>query len=452
MQIDERAARTASLKTVLNAWWPLAGSWILMGMEAPVMSAVIARLPNPEINMAAYSGVVFPLALIIESPVIMLLAASTALSKDWASYNLLRKYMIFAGGILTGFHLLVAFTPLYDVVVGDIMGAKPEIIEPARLGLMIMIPWTWSIAYRRFNQGVLIRFGHSKSIGLGTVVRLSANILILAIGYTAGIFPGIVVGASAVAAGVMSEALYVRFVVRPVLNRELKPAPTIHPPLTWSVFWAFYIPLVMTSLLTLLANPIGSAAMNRMPLAIESLAVWLVITGLVFILRSMGIAYNEVVVAQLDSPGSYPTLRKFASLLALITTGLLFLIAATPLSSIWFRDIFSLRSELVTLGRTALWLAIPLPALSVLQSWYQGAILYGGRTRGITESVIIYLLTSISILAIGIIYGKTTGLYFGMLALTTSVGTQTAWLWLRARGILRQLEQRDQPGKMEDGQ
>lgn len=73
-------------RRIFNTWWPLAASWLLMGIELPLISAVIARLENPEISLAAYGGIIFPLALIIELPIIMLLAASTALSKDWASF------------------------------------------------------------------------------------------------------------------------------------------------------------------------------------------------------------------------------------------------------------------------------------------------------------------------------------------------------------------------------
>jgi len=36
----------------------------------PLLSAVIARLPDPKVHLAAYGGVVFPLALIIEAPII----------------------------------------------------------------------------------------------------------------------------------------------------------------------------------------------------------------------------------------------------------------------------------------------------------------------------------------------------------------------------------------------
>jgi len=54
-----------SLSRIFKVWIPLAASWLLMGMELPILSAVVARLAEPEINLAAYGGIVFPLALII---------------------------------------------------------------------------------------------------------------------------------------------------------------------------------------------------------------------------------------------------------------------------------------------------------------------------------------------------------------------------------------------------
>lgn len=198
-----------------------------MGVELPLVSAVMARLADPEINLAAYGGIVFPLALIIEAPIIMLLAASTALSKDWDSYQRIRRFMLWSGGILTVLHVLIAFTPLYYTIARQLLGVPEEIIEPGRLGLMIMTPWTWSIAYRRFNQGVMIRFGHSKAIGVGTLTRLLGNSLVLAAGYLANLSPGIIVGAGAVACGVMCEALYTGLRVRPVLHDQVRLAPAV---------------------------------------------------------------------------------------------------------------------------------------------------------------------------------------------------------------------------------
>lgn len=418
----------------MRAWWPLAASWMLMGLELPAVSAVVARLPEPQINLAAY-GVVFALSMIIESPIIMLLAASTALSRDWDSYLKVRRFMMQAGAFLTALHVVIAFTPLYYVVVVDLIGAPSEIVEPARWGLMIMTPWTWSIAYRRFNQGVLIRFGHSEIVGLGTVVRLSANILVLSVGYLIGTVPGIVVATSAVSMGVMSEAFFVGLRVRPLLRRLQKIAPDGEP-LTLKSFLKFYIPLAMTSLLTLLVQPIGSAAISRMPGALESLAVWPVVSGLLFLLRSTGIAYNEVVVALLGEPKAQENLRRFATILSLSLTAILVLIAATPLAGLWFRGLSGLPPALANLAQSSLWLAVLLPAFSVWQSWYQGSLVYARQTRGVTEAMALSLLVSSAILGAGVLWGQVTGLYIAQAAFTIGGLAQMLWLAYRSRGVL----------------
>lgn len=75
----ELKTRTNS-KTILTFWIPLAATWLMMSLEGPYLSALIARLAEPKFNLAAY-GIAFSLALIIEAPVIMMMSASTALVK-----------------------------------------------------------------------------------------------------------------------------------------------------------------------------------------------------------------------------------------------------------------------------------------------------------------------------------------------------------------------------------
>ena len=221
-----------TLATVYRTWWPLAASWLMMGLELPAVSAVLARLPAPTISLAAYGGVVFPLALLIESPIIMMLSASTALSRDWPSYRLVRRAMFTMAGALTALHAAAAFTPLYDLVVARALGIPADILEPARLGLQIMTPWTFAIAYRRTQQGVLIRFGKTWAVGVGTGIRLGANVVVLALGYLHGGLPGIAVGTLAVIAGVVGEAVFAGFAVHPVLRDRVRPAAPAGEPLT----------------------------------------------------------------------------------------------------------------------------------------------------------------------------------------------------------------------------
>jgi hypothetical protein len=425
-----------SMGRIVQTWWPLAASWLFMAAEGPAVSAVIARLADPKIHLAAWGGVVWPLILIIESPIIMLLSASNALSRDWDSYARLRRFMMWAGAILTGVHALVALTPLYYLVVVDVIGAPAEIVEPARLGLITIIPWTWSIAYRRFNQGVMIRFGHSRAVGVGTAIRFCADGLVLALGYLVGSVPGIVVASGAIAAGVVSEAVYAGVRVRPVLRDQLKPAPPVEQPLTLRSFLAFYTPLAITALLYMLAQPMISAALSRMPGALESLAAWSVVSGFVFMLRSTSYANNEVVIALLDEPRAADNLRRFSLTLAGLTTALMLVVAATPLAAFWFEKVSALDPDLAALARMGLWVALPVPGLNAIQSWYYGAVVHSRRTRAITEAVSLYLLVQSGILWAGVARGQVTGLHVGVLALGAGMLAQTVWLWWRSRPVL----------------
>ncbi len=429
-------AQPLTFGRIFQTWWPLAASWLLMALELPAVSAVVARLREPETNLAAYGGVVFPLALIIEAPIIMLLAASTALSRDWESFRRLRRYMLWAAAALTAVHVLVAFTPLFDFVVRGLIRAPAEIVEPSRIGLRIMTPWTAAIAYRRTYQGVLIRFGHTRAVGFGTAIRLSTVALVLALGAALGA-SGIVAATVAIASGVLSEAIYSGLRVRPVVRDEVRLAPRVEPTLTLPIFLEFYIPLAMTSLLFLLVQPMGSAALSRMPQALASLAVWPVISGLLFLTRSLGVAYNEVVVALMDDHSGAMRLRGFALLIGGSTTAFLLIMAITPLSDVWFGAVSGLRPALASLATSSLWAALPLPGLTVLQSLYQGVLVSQKRTRGVTEAVVLFLISAGAVLWLGVAWGRVTGLYVAWTAFSVGRMVQVSWLWLRARPLLR---------------
>ena len=435
--------RHVSTKSIFRIWWPLAASWILMALELPAINIVITRLVNPEIHLAAYGSLVFPLALLIEAPIIMLLAASTALCSDWETYRQVRRFTHLLSAALTAIHALIAFTPLYGLIARDLLSAPEEIIEPARIGLMITLPWTWSIAYRRFNQGVLIRFGHSISVGLGTLVRLSADCAVLGIGYLVGSIPGTAVATAAIIAGVLSEALYVGLRVRPVLRNQLPEVSDEHEPFSYRGFLKFYIPLSLTSLIFLGARPIFTAGVGRMADPLNSLAVLPVITSLTFLFRAGGVAFSEVVIAMLPKQGAFPALRQYTlGLMAVMSFGML-LVTATPLGTLWLGRITGLSGELLALARAGAWFALALPGLSAVQSWFQGIVMHNKRTNAITEAVLLYLVVTASILFAGAAWGQVRGIYVALIAMTAGETVRTGWLAWRSRTSRQQLRVRD---------
>ena len=314
-----------------------------------------------------------------------------------------------------------------------------EVREPARLGLQIMTPWTWAIAYRRFQQGVLIRFEKAHAVSEGTVLRMLAVTATLLAGYHLTSLPGIVVGSSAIAVGVTSEAVYSGWRVRGVVGR-LRSSPPAREPLNRGRFLAFYIPLAVTPLVMLLLQPAGAAAMGRMPREIDSLAAWTPVYTLAFVFRSVGMGFNEVVVALLREPGAPAVLRRFTWMLVLGTSGCLALVALTPLASLWFGQVQSIPPELVGFSVIGVLIAVPMPAYQALQSWYQGILVSERRTRPITEAVLIYGAVAGAGCVAGAILQPIAGLHWALGTFVVAGVVQTAWLHYRSIGLARSLD------------
>ncbi|MCP3915120.1 MAG: hypothetical protein GY711_06165, partial [bacterium] len=331
-----------------------------------------------------------------------------------------------------------------DFIAVDVLGALPEVVEPGRTGLRIMTLWTWSIAYRRFQQGILIRYEHSHAVTFGTFIRLVANATVLLVGWRSGAYSGVAVATAGLTTGVVVEALYAAWRVRPVLTSQVRPAPTVDEPLNLGKFLRFYTPLALVPLVTLVVQPVAAGAMNRMPDALPSVASWPAVWGLVFITRSVGFAYNEVVVTLIDEPGSVPALRRFHRVLAVTTVLILVMLSVTPLAALWFERVSGLAPELAELSRVAVGFAILMPGYQVLQSWYQGALVKSGYTRPVTIAVALYCIVSVSLLSLGTVWQPMPGLHYAMLAFVVAGITQTAWLAVSARGAIAEFA-RTQP-------
>ncbi len=422
---------------VLRLWLPLAGSWLLMGAEMPLVNAVIARLPDTDVQLAAFGSIVYPFSLLVEAPIIMLLAASTALSVDAASHRWLLRFTNIAGFSLTLVHAAVAFTPLFDVVARQLVDVPEPVVEPARLGLRIMLPWTWAIAFRRVQQGVLIRWERSRAVALGTVVRLLANASALTVGLAVGGLPGIAVGTIGIAAGVLAEAVWAGWCVERLARDRLEAAPAAEHTLTLGSFARFYVPLACTPLMTIAAQPLGAAAMARMPEALSSLAAWPPVHSLVFLTRSAGFAFHEVVVALIGRPGGRRALWQFAVGLAFVTMAILTLFAATPLGTVWFGTVIGMPAELAPVCVASLALAILMPGYQVLQSLWQGELVHARRTAPVTAAVAVYLALAAASLTFGVRHGGYRGIDVALVAFTIAGLGQTAVLWFAARRAAR---------------
>ena len=422
---------TLSQRRILMFWLPLAASWLLMTTEMPFVNAAIARLPDAQ-TMIAGLGIVASISITIESPVIMLLATATALASHRQAYLTLRRFTIHLMWLTTIVQAWVGFTPLYDVIVRGWMHIPPAVADAAQPGIQILTLWSAAIAWRRFKQGVMIRYGQTRLIGVGTVVRLIASAgtaTVLAVSAAQGwiSITGVALGGVALMVGVLAEAAYVQWVAAPVINQNLSSTDSPLPVLTYTELVKYHSPLAAVSLLTLLGQPLVGAALARAAHPEPSLAAWPVVYGLLSIFRSGSYALPEAVIALQLGPGTLRPLRRFCYNVGWVTSGLLLLMGMTPLAALYMSGIIGISPDLTALALPGVLLGVALPFISSVQSYLRGVLMGQHETNAVYQAMMINLIT----LAVGLAVGVRQawpGVPLAVGALTVSLVTEGAFL------------------------
>ena len=410
-------------RRILSLWLPLALSWVMMSIAGPFVSAGLARLPDPTVNLAAY-GLTMSIAVLIESPVIMILSTSVALVRSRASYLLLRRFVIHLSLALTSVGLLAYFTPLYDVLFLRFMGVPPAVAQAARPALKVMLLWPMAIAWRRLFQGILIHQGRSKLVGYGTVCRLAALTVTIVAGVWIGSIPGALLGGLGLAISVIVEMLVIAWWTRPLLEKKVLPVPADpegEQPLNYRRLLGFYWPLAGTAIMRVASRPVASAGIARVAQSTLSLAAWPVGSGLTWLLSASVMALQEVVLALIRDDDSQRRLAIFTLAAGLVFSGLLALLVFTPLVDLYFRSLLRVPPDVKSLAIPVTRILAPLPMLSAGRNLLRGLLIWRRRSGLVQLAMSANLSSLIVFLALGIYFG---GLVGALLAAWATLGAQ----------------------------
>ncbi len=382
------SAEGLTTSKIFKFWLPLAATWFMMSMEGPFIAAIIARLPEPKFNLAAF-GVAFSFALVIEAPVIMIMSASTALVKDSFSFNKLRNFTYIINAVITALMIIFLIPSIFNYITIDLISLPKEVANLTYIACIILLPWPGTIGYRRFYQGIMIRYNYTRRVAYGTIIRLVMMLSTAIILYLFFKFEGVIVGASALTVGVTCEAIASKLMSLDIL-KSIKEKESSESKISYKEIINFYYPLALTSMLGLGVHPFVTFFIGQSRMAIESLAVLPVINSLVFIFRSTGLSFQEVGIALFGEKGEgFIPLRNFALKLSLISTGFLVIIAITPLASLWFHNVSGLSIELTEFALLPLIIISIMPALSVLISFQRSILVANKNTSPITPATAI---------------------------------------------------------------
>ncbi len=419
--------RTVKQRTIFFFWLPLAFSWLLMTFEGPWVQGVISRKPDAETQLAAF-GLVFSLSVTIEAPIIMMLAVGSALVRDKQSYRVLWRYMMIVNAVITIVAALMAFTPLLDVWLGDVLGVPDKIIEATRPAMVIMILWSGLIGYRRFHQGVLIRFQHTSIVSRGTMVRIVVSAGIAVLLGLASDLPGAVIGAYALIFAVAAETVFVFYASRPDIQRVTQ-IERRSPPLTYHAAMKFHIPLALTSLMTLLVRPIIERGLASTSDAEKALAAWPVIFAVMLLMRSGGLAWQEVVITLSKNAESDHALRRFTWTLGIATTGFMALMGWTPLIDIYIGDILNVPESIRSLVVLGTRVGFLIPLFTALQSYLRAVLMLTDTTNPIYQGMFLSLILTAGVMWTGLEM-EVSGIFIASFALTIGTLAELIFLWV----------------------
>lgn len=398
---EGRAPLTAA--TIFRFFAPLQATWLMMAAEGPFVAAIIARLPDPVPNLAAY-GIALAIGFVTEAPIIMMMSASNALVRDAVSYRRLRN---FSTAMNVGVPLLVGTVlvgPVFRGLTDDLLALPPEVAGLARSALFLLLPWPAAIGYRRFCHGILISSGRTRLVAYGTGIRLATMAATGLVLHASGTVPGAVVGTAALSAGVVAEAIAARLWVRADVRRLRATPPSAEaPPPTRREILDFYLPLALTPLINMAAQPLITFFLGRGRMPIESLAVMPVLGSFGFLFRCSAQAYQDVVIALAPrGPDAPAALRRFAVGLGATMSGAMALVVLTPLGRFWFGEVAHLVPALLALALPAALLLVPTPALSTAVCFQQARLVSRRRTRVLTAGTVVEVATIASVLSLGI--------------------------------------------------
>ncbi len=423
MHLTERL----TYRRIFLFWGPLALTWLMMAFEQPFLIAFIARLSEAKYNLAAF-GIAGSFAMIIESPIIMLMSASTALVTGRNSYRKLKKFTDILNATITGVQLIILIPPVFNFIVIGLMEVPENVANLAHTALIIFLPWAASIGYRRFYQGILIRNNLTRRVTYGTIVRLSVIVVVGLLLYFAGV-RGAYLGAGAMSLAVICEALATRMMVSKTLKGLLQREDTDNGTLRLRGIARFYYPLALTSMLSLGVHPFVTFFLGRSNMAVESLAVLPVVSSLVFIFRSLGLSYQEVTIALIgNEKQNYGILRNFAVYLGISVTVMISVLAFTPLADLWFKNISGLSDELADISYLPLKIMILLPALTVLLNFQRSNLIINGTTGPISVATAVELVGIIVVLFLGVVFLNFIGVVAASVAFMIGRGMSNIYL------------------------
>lgn len=236
---DSRERPPTSLRDAYKFFVPLMLMAELMMISHAVVTAFLARMPDPQPVLAAYS-VSFYTHAVFGSPVWALQIIVLSFIRDRASIHRLGYFGLMLVLAVSAAQLVLALTPVGDWFFQGLFGTSAQVATEAKLCMLVSILVLPASVLRSLSYGLMMVNRRTILVTLGTVVRMLALAAILAL--LTRNYHGAVVGVFALSGCIIIETVYA-VMLGAGFYKRLEPHASTLP--SYRELWRFSWPIML---------------------------------------------------------------------------------------------------------------------------------------------------------------------------------------------------------------
>lgn len=425
----ERRRQTPTQRALWRQFLPLSLSDVVMALGDPLITTGLARLPDARTNIAA-AGMAKTLAVVFESPIIMVLHASNRLAATVASRRAMLRFTLWAVALLTVLLAGLALPPVFDRVAPHLLGAEATALATARSMLPVLVLWPAAIGLRRYYQGLLIHAGQAVAIGRSGVLRLATMAMVVAIGVYWHM-PGWLMAALALIGGVVVEATLIAVAATATgATQPPRGGVAVALPSDMTSVWRFYRPLASSMLVVWGARALLLGIVARAADGPVAMAAWPAAWGLIVVVANATRMVQQVVIHN-HATCDGKTLLRFVVTVGAVCSLVLVGVAYGPFGTDLLAAFVGHDAALVDAVQPVMAFGVVVPMLVAVQNALQGVLIASAQTRRVNAATWLGAIMLLCAAAIAT-HAGIGGAVSAVVAMIGGLLVEIAWLALGA--------------------
>ena len=430
---DSTTIRSApvSLSAAYKFFMPLIFMAELHMLSHAVITAFLARMPDPQPTLAAYS-MAFYLHSTMGSPIWAVQFVAISYIRDKAS---IRKLLIFSAqtfALVGWFWALIAVTPFGLTFFKAVFGASDAVAIDAQRCILVSTLIVPFVFFRSLSYALLMLHRRTVFVTLGTFIRLLSLALILYV--LTRVTDGALVGIGALTACIGVESVYAVIAAR---RHYLQLPVQIEAPPTYRELWRFGWPVMLMQTAENGVAFVVTFFLGRLPRPELAIAAFGVLDGMMRIL--LGPLRNLTAAVQTLTQGreDIRVMLKFALQIALAFSLAMGAMQIKAVRNWALEGVMGLPPDIAAYVAPALMLSFVLALCMTASSVSRGLLLSSRNTGAIAVSSLARILAAGTVGAIALTMTEVNGAVVGMLSLIAAFATEAALLGVRVLQVER---------------